>query len=116
VLAVDASDLNQMEKAGAVAPALSFPLNLQLPSMWYNRLSRKSMRNPPRGGRGQPVPPASRPLSLTSGTKSPARRLDDRPSENCKRRLAQLELLIKRHEFKRDEGIRPENLNSENDG
>ena len=40
----------------------------------------------------------------------------DSQLDDCKRRLAQLELLIKRHEPKPDEGIRPEDLNSENDG
>jgi hypothetical protein len=36
--------------------------------------------------------------------------------DSCRHRLAQVERLIKRHESKPDEGIRPEDLNSENDG
>jgi hypothetical protein len=36
--------------------------------------------------------------------------------DSCRSRLAQVERLIKRHERKPDEGIRPEDLNSENDG
>ena len=36
--------------------------------------------------------------------------------DSCRSRLAQVERLIKRHEPKPDEGIRPEDLNSENDG
>jgi hypothetical protein len=40
----------------------------------------------------------------------------DQELESCKSRLAQLDALVERHEPKSDEGIRPEDLNSENDG
>ena len=40
----------------------------------------------------------------------------DRELEDCKNRLAQLEILIERLEPDPDGGIRPEDLNSENDG
>ena len=36
--------------------------------------------------------------------------------DSCRHRLAEVERLIKRHDSKPDEGIRPEDLNSENDG
>ncbi len=53
---------------------------------------------------------------LSRGPGEPWADTTDRELEDCKNRLAQLEILIERLEPNPDGGIRPEDLNSENDG